>query len=833
MTGLHIPELPDDVDVLTAAFAYAKAGWYVGPLDMTTKHPGSVLGTGWPAKTSREPDMIAAWFAGSPHGLFLHVGRSGAVAFDVDTDDVAVVPEPLRAALADAPWQRSRESAQVRGHYLFARPAGRVIGNGKGKLRGPWGEVRGTNGVIVAAPTEHSAGGAYTWVRGGVLPDLPADLDDALPQRDSGPADAATDAEVESFLAAHDRELGRRGRALLDVALGKAKNATDAGESIHDTAATVLPWVLDDARAGLYPARTAVEELHAWFAAAFTGPGRGAGARTEPDSGEWDGLVAWAVGQSAAHTDEEVAARRDRLGPGYDDPVVLLDDDDPLTALLALQAGWLDEPDTGPTLFALGVAVASQDRAGEPLWGMLVGPPSGGKTERVRMLDDVTDDRVDELTAAALLSWSKHKTPKPVGVLTRIGDRGLLTVGDFSTVLATSDRGGRDQLFASLRRIYDGSLTRDLGNAPGPLRWSGRLSVLAAVTPSIDDYAAHSDALGPRWLYFRMPEADAGTRKRRARRRTDDLAALRARARALAAEVVRRGRERVADIDLDDDALDVLGTAAVVAAAARGSVPRDGYGRREIIGVPVVEEPHRLVAQLHALTRALLAVGVDRDHAVALAARCALDTVPTARTAVLRVLADGEPLGVREVADRAGLDKGVTGRALSDLRAVRLAACPVEDTYLDDDDAALVGVKRDWQLSPPLDTDVAAVIALADISARGVSPKRRDHPPNPPSNAGPETSDDEGYGEATHTSETPPEASAEPPPADPVDLVVRPVAGTPAPSDPALRAMADLAAEVAGADGPRSAYAHDPDVLDVEVVDEELFNVPSECGGRP
>lgn len=44
---LSIPDLPTDVDALTAALAYAKGGWYVGPCEQGTKHPGSILRGRW------------------------------------------------------------------------------------------------------------------------------------------------------------------------------------------------------------------------------------------------------------------------------------------------------------------------------------------------------------------------------------------------------------------------------------------------------------------------------------------------------------------------------------------------------------------------------------------------------------------------------------------------------------------------------------------------------------------------------------------------------------------------------------------------------------------
>jgi len=79
MTGLHIPVLPKGVSRLDAAFLYAAAGWYTVPIRLDTKHPGLVLGKGWPEKSSRNPQDLNRWFARSGCGLALHVGRSGAL----------------------------------------------------------------------------------------------------------------------------------------------------------------------------------------------------------------------------------------------------------------------------------------------------------------------------------------------------------------------------------------------------------------------------------------------------------------------------------------------------------------------------------------------------------------------------------------------------------------------------------------------------------------------------------------------------------------------------------------------------------------------------------
>ena len=161
--ALSIPDLVPDVDTLTAALLYAECGWYELPVRRGSKKPGSVVGSGWERKSSRDPKVITAWFAGTDYGIALHCGRSGAVVFDVDRPDR--LPEVLRRHLVTAPFQSTRPDVPGRGHYIFLQPPGRTIGNGTGRLGGEWGEVRGLNGVIIAQPTEHLDGGRYRWGR--------------------------------------------------------------------------------------------------------------------------------------------------------------------------------------------------------------------------------------------------------------------------------------------------------------------------------------------------------------------------------------------------------------------------------------------------------------------------------------------------------------------------------------------------------------------------------------------------------------------------------------------------------------------------------------------
>lgn len=97
MTALTVPDVTG-MDTLTAAFAYAGAGWYILPVRRGTKRPLPELGDDWQHKSSRDPQVITAWLAGTGHGIALHAGRSGAVILDVDNLDAL----PDCPALVDA-----------------------------------------------------------------------------------------------------------------------------------------------------------------------------------------------------------------------------------------------------------------------------------------------------------------------------------------------------------------------------------------------------------------------------------------------------------------------------------------------------------------------------------------------------------------------------------------------------------------------------------------------------------------------------------------------------------------------------------------------------------
>lgn len=348
-----------------------------------------------------------------------------------------------------------------------------------------------------------------------------------------------------------------------------------------------------------------------------------------------------------------------------------------LDQLLEQLRTWLDLPDPGPTIVSLATAVTGPLDGEEAAWLLNVAAPSAGKTEVVNLLDGVTDSRLNEITNAGLLGWSRGKNPHPVGILSRVGSNALITFGDLSSLLATSDRGGRDQIFGTLRKIYDGHVRRDVTPPGGstkdlpPLEWSGRLTVVAAVTNAIDRYSAHADALGPRWLYVRTQDRQLQSRRDAAKQaRRAGVRESREEAQTLASELVKQARSRVFGATVPNDVADAIEDAVLITCWGRAAVPRNGYGRREIEDLAIIEEPPRLIRQAHVLARGLHALGQNDQGVQQMMRRVALDSMPAARLAVLKALALEDGITTYKVAQLTGLHNHVAYRNLEELMVI-------------------------------------------------------------------------------------------------------------------------------------------------------------------
>jgi hypothetical protein len=195
------------------------------------------------------------------------------------------------------------------------------------------------------------------------------------------------------------------------------------------------------------------------------------------------------------------------------------------------------------------------------------------------------------------------------------------------------------------------------------------VTLLMGVTHAVDTYTASLVALGPRWVFLRLSDRDLAGKQRMARRAGQRLAHREKRA-ALAeqaASLVTAARTRLPAVTLSAALADAVVDGSVALAYGRAVVPRSGYGRRDVVGLPDIEEPPRVAQAFTLLARGLLAVGLDESTTVGIVLRSAVDSMPRARAKVLTALADarstGEMLTAAKIARSPGLRGRPAGRA--------------------------------------------------------------------------------------------------------------------------------------------------------------------------
>ena len=337
----------------------------------------------------------------------------------------------------------------------------------------------------------------------------------------------------------------------------------------------------------------------------------------------------------------------------------------------AVYARWLHDADQVPTRIVLAAFAANMFLPGDPVWVMLVGGSGIGKTERIMPIAAMPHVvMASTLTGeAALLSASpKRERAKNAtgGALRQIGDHGVLVIKDFTSVLSMS-RDRRAEVIAALREVYDGRWDRHYGTDGGQvLSWSGHCGFIAGCTTAIDTAHSVLDAMGTRFLFIRLPDADPDKIGRSALAHTGHEAQMRAElAQVTAGLLGNLGRPH----EIHEGVREWLLPLAALASLGRSPVERDYQGEIALVGD--AEAPTRLIKQLGQLWRGCGMLGLDEARSWEAVRRAGLDSIPKLRRSVIEHLgrSAGTWQATTEVARAVRHPSRTTLRTLEDLDA--------------------------------------------------------------------------------------------------------------------------------------------------------------------
>ena len=341
------------------------------------------------------------------------------------------------------------------------------------------------------------------------------------------------------------------------------------------------------------------------------------------------------------------------------------------------------------TADAVLATAATNKLAGDPPWLMIISGSGNAKTETVNAVSDV--DRTIAISTisseGALLSAIKKGKGGTGGLLRQLGDQGVLVIKDFTSIIS-GERKARAQILAALREVHDGKWNRSVGADGGlTISWTGRIVCIAAATTAWDSAHSVIASMGPRFVIIRSSARIGRTAAgKRAIRNAGTENAIREEISQAVAALIADAKLSPRDATLMQDEEEKLIAAADIVTRARTEVETDFRGN--VIDAHEPEMPTRFAKQLALIFRGALSIGIGRTPALALALRCARDSIPPIRLSVLKDLAanDLDDCRIIDVAKRLRKPWSTARRTLDALYVLELINSIEVDEKDEDED---------------------------------------------------------------------------------------------------------------------------------------------------
>lgn len=335
--------------------------------------------------------------------------------------------------------------------------------------------------------------------------------------------------------------------------------------------------------------------------------------------------------------------------------------------------------DTSIINIALASVIATRLQLKSPVWLIIIGASSGGKSQILRPLSLTDKDflhRVDDLTENTFLSGMQGQDSS---LLTKIGELGMLVVSDL-TVLFSKNSESRNAILSQFRMIFDGEMIKYVGTKKDPLHWHGSLGVLAGSTPSIYTHFEEVADMGERFIYYRMKDFDAEKATRLAinsKVHGHELDKVISNLyKTYIKDVVKKADKGSAEVS--DEVKERIIRISLLAEKIR--TPVHTNWQNKIDKIPVSAMPMRIAKQLSGLATSLSIMQHHETGSYELSEEniysiewCAYSLANEEKRACLRVLSSigyGESLAVQVVADRIGLASDITMNVLDNLHSV-------------------------------------------------------------------------------------------------------------------------------------------------------------------
>lgn len=600
------------------------------------KHPACK----WSDRATIDTKEIIAMFTGHPRNVGIACGPSHLLV--VDEDGLGELARFAESVGASIPATFTVTTGNGK-HYYFRMPDGLKLGNKEGALRSYKINIRGVGGYVVGPGSLHESGVIYQIDNPeSAISAAPEWLVNALQAQPGADQHGTGPSEWWASGVIHHPQ---RHNAMI----------ASAGTARHHGLTIEQAWpMVREVWSRCCHAECCAEHVY-----------------------------------SEADARARLADVYQRYEAGHATGTTILDDeDDPAPAPMALNdvhkifRQWLGDSYEIDVLNAVLATAVAERLAGDPLWLLVISGPGNAKTETVQALSGagafVTSTIASE---GALLSGTpRREKAKDAtgGLLRRIGSSGVLVVKDVTSILS-ANRDTRAMVLAAMREVYDGFWERNIGSDGGrSLTWRGRIVVVGAVTTAWDRAHDVISTLGDRFVLVRSDSHEG--RLMAGRHAIDNKGAevIMRQELANAAGAIVANVDPRTKVTLTETEVDHVLRAADLVTLARTGVDYDYRG--DVIDSHAPEMPTRFAKQLAQLMSGAVAMGMDRADTLRLAIRCARDSMPPLRLAIIDDLAVNPHSRPGEIRRRLEKPKATVDRQCQALHILGVLTCDEIET---------------------------------------------------------------------------------------------------------------------------------------------------------
>jgi hypothetical protein len=299
----------------------------------------------------------------------------------------------------------------------------------------------------------------------------------------------------------------------------------------------------------------------------------------------------------------------------------------------------LEDPYLIPTLSAMKV---SHKIPGDPIWLLLIGPSSGGKTECLRALQQKGELNVDDLTEHTFVSGYRSKeADKEAQFAAKLSGR-LWYIFDLSILLSKNSE-ERSSILSDMRMVYDGKVTKVFGNKQQIEVECPGNTLICGTTPVIDNTILEDQQLGTRFITYRLKASNRHAMMDMIDRNQDRMVMMRENLNLSIREF-----EQSIDYtpyiltDVDNQNLQIMSNMTTL---LRTSISLDKQGEPSNLSYP--EEPGRLYKQMKKLYSAYRMIGLSEEESLRCIRKICQDNVNPIRVRLLKYMFDNNKVGGR------------------------------------------------------------------------------------------------------------------------------------------------------------------------------------------